>query len=159
MGIAATPAAAPQRIPGHEITGVVTEVGADVAEVTVGDRVGASMMFACGSCEPCRLGAEECCERGDLAGITTNGGYAEYMRLPARSAIPLPDGLAFDTAPGENRGNRPYPPSPNHANYATDRTDASGEVMVPGLSLPLGRRRGLRWWQSTNHRVAPNRQT
>lgn len=98
MGIAGTPAAAPLRIPGHEITGVIAEVGADVTGVAVGDRVGAYMMFSCGSCEPCRLGEEECCEGGALAGITTQGGYAEFVRLPARSAIPLPDDLPFDEA-------------------------------------------------------------
>ncbi|MDA0365312.1 MAG: alcohol dehydrogenase catalytic domain-containing protein [Chloroflexi bacterium] len=98
MGIAGTPAGAPSRVPGHEITGVIEAVGSGVTEVAVGDRVGAYLMFACGECEPCALGEEECCERGALAGITTDGGYAEYVRLPARSAIPLPDGLAFDEA-------------------------------------------------------------
>lgn len=98
MGIAGTPADAPLRVPGHEITGVIEEVGAEVSDVSVGDRVGAYMMFACGTCEPCTLGEEECCERGALAGITTDGGYGEYVRLPARSAIPLPDDLPFDEA-------------------------------------------------------------
>lgn len=98
-GIAGTPAGAPLRIPGHEITGEVVEAGAEVTAVAAGDRVGAYMMFACGTCEPCRLGEEECCAGGgQLAGITTHGGYAEFVRLPARAAIPLPDDLSFDEA-------------------------------------------------------------
>lgn len=143
MGIAATPAAAPQRVPGHEITGMIAEVGADVADVAVGDRVGAYMMFACGVCEPCRLGEEECCERGDLAGITTNGGYAEYVRLPARSAIPLPDGLPFDeAAPFFCAGLTSYAGLLNGGLHAGQRVAIVGIGGLGHLAIPIAKALG-----------------
>lgn len=92
-------AASPLHIPGHEIVGTVAEVGADVTSVRPGERVGVYMMFACGVCEPCRSGDEEACDGGgEVAGLTTLGGYAEYVRIPERSAVPLPDDLPFDEA-------------------------------------------------------------
>jgi propanol-preferring alcohol dehydrogenase len=96
-GIATLP-----RILGHEPVGVVAAVGAAVTEVRPGDRIGVHALFTCGACEYCRRGEEEACITGfaALAGAGQDGGYAEYLRLPADHAIPLPDDLAFaDAAP------------------------------------------------------------
>jgi propanol-preferring alcohol dehydrogenase len=95
-------AAAMPLIPGHEPVGVVSAVGVEVTDLTPGDRIGAHALFSCGDCAYCRIGEEEACVTGvtRLAGIGLDGGYAEYMRLPADHAIRLPDGMAFvDAAP------------------------------------------------------------
>jgi propanol-preferring alcohol dehydrogenase len=87
-------------IPGHEPVGSVAAVGVAVSGLRPGDRVGVHSLFSCGDCDYCRAGEEEACVEGftRLAGVGVDGGYAEYMRLPADHAVRLPDGLAFDDA-------------------------------------------------------------
>jgi propanol-preferring alcohol dehydrogenase len=87
-------------VPGHEAVGIVSQVGAGVTGVAVGDRVAAHALFSCGTCDYCRRGEEEACVQGvmRLAGLGFDGGYAEYMRLPADHAVPLPESLSFAAA-------------------------------------------------------------
>ncbi len=95
-------AAAMPLIPGHEPVGIVAATGAAVTEFKLGDRIGAHALFSCGVCAYCLAGEEEACVTGfsRLAGVALDGGYAEYMRLPAGHAVRLPDGMAFtDAAP------------------------------------------------------------
>lgn len=82
--------------PGHEIAGVVAAVGADVIDVKIGDRVAAHYLLACGDCEACVAGLEQFCLYVRMIGKDAHGGYAEFVVLPARNAIPIPD--AVDTA-------------------------------------------------------------
>ncbi|HCF2456886.1 TPA: alcohol dehydrogenase catalytic domain-containing protein [Pseudomonas aeruginosa] len=78
-----TPPALPL-IPGHEVTGHVAGLGADVSQLSIGDAVGVPWMFsACGSCEYCRAGMETICKQGEATGYSKPGGYAEYMVAPA----------------------------------------------------------------------------
>jgi alcohol dehydrogenase, propanol-preferring len=89
-------------VPGHEPVGVVAAVGDRVHGLRVGERVGVHAFFACGECTHCAAGEDEACVMGfgALAGLGQDGGYAEYMRLPAARVIPLPPGLDFvDAAP------------------------------------------------------------
>ena len=87
-------------IPGHEAVGIVAAVGAEVTTVRPGDRVGAHAHFTCGHCVYCGSGEEEACTAGfsRLAGVSLDGGYAEFMRVPASHVIPLPHGLTFTEA-------------------------------------------------------------
>ena len=89
-------------VPGHEPVGVVSAIGAEVTGASIGDRIGVHALFTCDACDYCLRGEEEACAQGirNLAGLAHNGGYGEYMRLPASHAIPLPDNLSFvDAAP------------------------------------------------------------
>src|SRR5689334_1695610 len=62
-------------IPGHEIVGVVTQVGEDVLGFKVGDRVGVPWLgWTCGECEYCRRGQENLCDRARFTGYTLDGG-------------------------------------------------------------------------------------
>jgi alcohol dehydrogenase, propanol-preferring len=88
-------------IPGHEIVGVVGEVGANVTRFRTGDRVGVPWLgWTCGECRYCRTGRENLCDRAKFTGYHLDGGYAEYAVADARYAFPLPQGFGdLEAAP------------------------------------------------------------
>jgi propanol-preferring alcohol dehydrogenase len=80
-------------IPGHEIVGRVVELGPSVTRFAVGDRVGAAWLHStCGQCRWCRTGAENLCPSSRYTGWEVDGGYAEYVVVPAAFAYDLPAG-------------------------------------------------------------------
>jgi propanol-preferring alcohol dehydrogenase len=81
--------------PGHEIAGVVAEVGADVTRFAPDDRVCLHYLVTCGECIYCEQGHEQFCVEGRMLGKHVDGGYAEYVAVPARGVIPLPDDVPF----------------------------------------------------------------
>ena len=81
---------------GHEVAGVVEKIGSQVANVKVGDRVCLHYNITCGNCYYCSTGNEQFCEKVLMLGHYTNGGYAEYISIPARNAIRLPDEIPFE---------------------------------------------------------------
>ncbi|HEY8645355.1 MAG TPA: alcohol dehydrogenase catalytic domain-containing protein [Gaiellaceae bacterium] len=85
-------------VPGHEWSGVVSEVGGDVTSVVPGDRVVGEGMVACLHCGPCRRGDTHLCENYDQIGFTRGGGCGEYVLAPERTLHQLPDHVSFDTA-------------------------------------------------------------
>jgi propanol-preferring alcohol dehydrogenase len=82
---------------GHEVAGIVEQVGAQVDQVSIGDRVGVHYLATCGECQYCRLGHEQFCVSGRMIGKHRDGGYAEYIAVPARSVVPLPPEIPFAT--------------------------------------------------------------
>ncbi|MDO8188751.1 NAD(P)-dependent alcohol dehydrogenase [Conexibacter sp. JD483] len=94
-------------IPGHEITGIVAEVGADVTRFAPGDRVGVGCMVnSCRECDNCVAGEEQYCLRGntqtygsvDRDGTITYGGYSSHVVVDQDFVLRIPDGLALDVA-------------------------------------------------------------
>ncbi|MEU6412522.1 NAD(P)-dependent alcohol dehydrogenase [Microbispora sp. NPDC046933] len=94
-------------VPGHEIVGVVTEVGAAVTRHRVGDRVGVGCMVnACGECAHCRNGDEQYCLDGmvptyggvDRDGTITQGGYCTHVVVDARFVLSVPEGIDLAAA-------------------------------------------------------------
>ena len=82
-------------IPGHEIVGTVTAVGAAVRDRQVGERVGVGWQAdSCGICEWCRQGDEHLCAQSQPTCVGRNGGYADAVRVNSRFAIPV---LALST--------------------------------------------------------------
>jgi propanol-preferring alcohol dehydrogenase len=81
---------------GHEVAGVVAAVGADVTAPRVGDRVCLHYLVTCGECLDCRAGREQFCTTGEMIGKDRDGGYAEFIRVPACNAHPLPAEIPFE---------------------------------------------------------------
>lgn len=90
------------RIIGHEITGEIVEVGTGVSGLAVGDPVTAYYYLVCGHCRWCLSGFEPLCEnsRGNV-GRNCDGGYAQYIKLPAHIFIKLPEALDYRAHPAE----------------------------------------------------------
>src|SRR3989454_5296636 len=85
-------------IAGHEPCGVVVARGPGVSEreAPIGQRVIDHHYAGCGVCKHCRVGWAELCRAGIVVyGVTGNGGDARYLQGPARTLVPLPDGLSF----------------------------------------------------------------
>ncbi len=87
------------RIMGHEVAGTVERVGDEVTNVAPGQRVTCYYYISCGRCANCRSGRETVCTdfQGRL-GFERDGGYAEFVAVPAQNCVPIPDGLGFAEA-------------------------------------------------------------
>ncbi len=88
----------PVGCPGHEIAGEVAAVGAGVTALKAGDRVAVEGIASCGACPYCVSGEYQRCVRIGIVGITIPGGFAEYLRMPARHCFPLPADVDVGTA-------------------------------------------------------------
>ena len=80
---------------GHEVAGVVEKVGAEVSELKPGARVCLHYLATCGACGYCERGNEQFCASASMMGKYRDGGYAEYVTMPARSVFPLPAEIPF----------------------------------------------------------------
>jgi D-arabinose 1-dehydrogenase-like Zn-dependent alcohol dehydrogenase len=89
------------RVPGHEVAGVIDEVGPDVPVFKAGQRVGLGWHGGhCNYCQQCRRGNFIVCENQQISGISYDGGYADYVIAPARVLALIPDDLTdLDAAP------------------------------------------------------------
>ena len=81
---------------GHEVAGVVEKLGLQVTNVKEGDRVCLHYNITCGDCYYCSTGNEQFCDTVKMLGHHVDGGYAEYITMPARNAIHLPDEIPFE---------------------------------------------------------------
>ena len=87
------------RVPGHEIAGRIDAVGSDVTKWKSGQRVGVGWHGGhCFICEPCRQGDFLNCQNGKITAIHFDGGYQEYMVVPAEGVALMPDDLPADEA-------------------------------------------------------------
>ena len=87
------------RVPGHEIAGHIDAIGADVIQWKPGQRVGVGWHGGhCFTCDPCRRGDFINCQFAKVTAITFDGGYAEYVVVPADAVALIPDDLPADEA-------------------------------------------------------------
>ncbi|PFH87708.1 NAD(P)-dependent alcohol dehydrogenase [Bacillus sp. AFS088145] len=94
-------------VPGHEIAGVITDVGAEVTKYKIGDRVGVGCMVdSCGDCDNCRKGEEQYCLKGntptyagvDKYGEPTQGGYSTHIVVTEDFVVKIPDNIELNVA-------------------------------------------------------------
>lgn len=93
----------PPIILGHEISGVIEEVGEEVEGWNLGDEVVLSPVISCGECDNCRLGLGHYCRNGKVIGgegqkVVLPGGFAEYVAVPTSVLYKKPKNVSFDSA-------------------------------------------------------------
>jgi D-arabinose 1-dehydrogenase-like Zn-dependent alcohol dehydrogenase len=123
------------RIPGHEIAGEVVEIGSEVRTVKVGSRVTNHFYLTCGNCRYCRSGRETLCERfrGNV-GSGCDGGYAEYVALPERNLVPIPDGVTdLEASVAADAIATPY-----HACHKEAQISPGDDVLIIGAGGGVG---------------------
>jgi L-iditol 2-dehydrogenase len=86
------------RIPGEEVVGEVVEKGDGVERIKIGHRVYVYPGIWCGICPSCLSGAENLCREMRIMGFHRDGGFAQYVKVSAKSVIRLPDNIAFEDA-------------------------------------------------------------
>jgi threonine dehydrogenase-like Zn-dependent dehydrogenase len=83
---------------GHECAGVITQVGEGVSDSLIGKHAAVIPLVPCFECEQCQLGHYSACHSYSFIGSRQSGGYAEYVELPEKNALILPDELKLEEA-------------------------------------------------------------
>ena len=79
-------------VPGHQVVGTVADKAKNVTKFNIGERVGITWLYsACGKCDFCQRGQENLCDNAKWTGKDADGGYAEYMVIPADFAYSIPE--------------------------------------------------------------------
>jgi propanol-preferring alcohol dehydrogenase len=82
--------------PGHEVAGRIEAIGSEVRNLRPGLRVCLHYLVTCGECDFCLRGEEQFCIGVQMIGKHRDGGYAEFIRVPARNVIVIPDEISFE---------------------------------------------------------------
>ena len=83
---------------GGDAAGEVVEIGSEVRGREIGQRVLVNPRMTCNQCRYCSAGQDEFCENSGMLGSSRSGSYAEYVGVPATSAVPIPDSLSYEEA-------------------------------------------------------------
>lgn len=128
-------------IPGHEIIGTISAVGVGVRKLEVGQRVGVGWQSnSCGLCEWCTQGMENLCPTAEATCIHRNGGFADAVRVNARFAIPIPEGMASESAaPLLCGGITVYSPMRSHGVNPSSRVGVVGIGGLGHMALQFAR--------------------
>ena len=134
------------RVPGHEIAGRIDAVGDDVTQWKPGQRVGVGWHGGhCFVCDPCRRGNFILCQVEKITGISYDGGYAEYVVVPAEAVAAMPDDLPADeAAPLLCAGITVYNSLRNAGARAGDLVAVQGIGGLGHLGIQFARQMGFR---------------
>ncbi len=99
-GVSPTPPARVSlpHISGSEVAGEIVALNGESVSIHVGQRVVIAPYLCCGTCQQCLRGEEATCSHGDILGLFSNGGFAEYVVAPIVSLVPIPDGVRSEAA-------------------------------------------------------------
>src|SRR6202162_1023453 len=134
------------RVPGHEIAGRIDAIGADVTLWKPGQRVGVGWHGGhCFQCDACRRGDFALCQFGKITAITFDGGYAEYVVVPAEAVAAMPDDLpAAEAAPLLCAGITVYNSLRNSGARGGDLVAVQGIGGLGHLGIQYARQMGFR---------------
>jgi D-arabinose 1-dehydrogenase-like Zn-dependent alcohol dehydrogenase len=134
------------RVPGHEIAGRIDAVGSDVTQWKAGQRVGVGWHGGhCFVCDPCRRGDFVLCNVEKITAIHFDGGYAEYIVVPAEAVAAMPEGLPADqAAPLMCAGITVYNSLRNAGARAGDLVAVQGIGGLGHLGIQFARQMGFR---------------
>ncbi|WP_372712814.1 zinc-binding alcohol dehydrogenase family protein [Ilyobacter sp.] len=90
------PLATYPRVIGHEFSGEIVEVGSEVENLAIGDRVSVDPVSTCGTCYACRIGNGNVCAELEVSGVHTDGGMQEYVVVPAARAFKFRSDISFE---------------------------------------------------------------
>jgi len=117
-------------ITGHEYVGVIEKIGSEVKCFKPGDRVSGEGHITCGFCRNCRSGLKHLCIEQKGVGVNRQGAFAEYLALPAKNAVKIPDGVSDDFA-------AIFDPFGNAAHTALSFDLVGEDVLITGAG-PIG---------------------
>ncbi|MEI5996504.1 alcohol dehydrogenase catalytic domain-containing protein [Paraburkholderia bengalensis] len=134
------------RVPGHEVAGVIDTVGAGVEGWKAGERVGVGWHGGhCGHCANCRRGYFVVCEKGQVPGISYDGGYADFLVAPVEALARMPEDLNdVDAAPLLCAGITTFNALRNSGARAGDTVAILGIGGLGHLGVQFARRMGFR---------------
>lgn len=93
-----SPVATYPRVIGHEFAGEITEIGQDVHHLSIGDHVSINPVISCGHCNACKKGRGNVCKNLTVIGVHTDGGFREYLSVPASNAMKVPSFIPWEQA-------------------------------------------------------------
>lgn len=93
-----SPVATYPRVMGHEVVGIIEDIGSKVTKVKKGDHVIVDQIVSCGNCYPCRIGRPNICCHLKVRGVHTDGGYREYLTAPEDAMHLIPENIPFSDA-------------------------------------------------------------
>lgn len=93
-----SPVATYPRVIGHEFAGIVTETGSAVADITPGDHVVVNPVCNCGTCRVCQKGRGNVCANLKVIGVHLDGGYREYVKVPAKNCYKISKDMPWEKA-------------------------------------------------------------
>jgi L-iditol 2-dehydrogenase len=85
-------------VQGHEVSGIIAELGKDVSGFQIGDHVVFTPQVTCGTCYPCRHGMEHICDNLKVMGFQTDGAAQDYLPVSASEVLKVPDNISLDHA-------------------------------------------------------------
>ncbi|SDY40276.1 zinc-dependent dehydrogenase [Eubacterium barkeri] len=125
-----------KRVLGHEVAGIIAKCGKNVTDYTIGMRISLPPNVGCGTCPMCLKGLNNMCSNYEAFGISYDGGFQEYMRVPAEAirqgnVIPIPDSMSFEEAAVAE------PLSCTYHSYRALKTKPGDTVLIIGAG-PIG---------------------
>ena len=117
-------------IVGHEFTGEIADMGGEITNFKLGDRVSGEGHISCGFCRNCKTGRGHLCRKNIGVGVTRQGCFAEYLSLPAVNACPIPPKISDDLA-------AIFDPLGNAAHVALSFDLVGEDVLITGAG-PIG---------------------
>ena len=128
---------------GHEFVGHIVDIGDEVKDFQIGQRISAEGHITCGVCRQCRTGQRVLCPQTIGIGVNRDGAFAEYVSIPAENAFPVPDDIPSEMA-------SLFDPLGNAVHTALSFDLVGKDVLITGagpigiMTIPIVKKAGAR---------------